>query len=101
CYRITTGNTLNKFMIRSEQPSPASMSPFDAEQSLLARSCYATLRDKTECLGFKSEESTPLALYQHAFKLELIARNNHMKIAYTDNGAMKQIYGSDMPMYTI
>ena len=100
-FRIITGDTLKNFMKRSEQPSPASMSPSDAEQSLLARSCYATLRDKTECLGFKSEESTPLALYQHAFKLELIARNNHMKIAYTDNGEMNQISGSDMLMSTI
>ena len=100
-FRITAGDSLQNFIKRSKQPSPAPMSPSDAEQSLLARSCYATLRDKTECLGFKSEESTPLALYQHSYKLELIARDNHMKIAYTDNGEMTQISGSDIMMSTI
>ncbi len=60
-----------------------------------------TLRDKTECLGFKSKESTPLALYRHAFQLEQIARYNHMKIAYTDIGEMNQVSGSDILMSTI
>ncbi len=100
-FRIITGDTLQNFIKRPRQSSASSMSPSDAEQSLLGRSCYATLRDKTECLGFKSKEYTPLALYRHAFQLEQIARYNHMKIAYTDNGEMNQVSGSDILMSTI
>ncbi|OLC60748.1 hypothetical protein AUH73_08985 [archaeon 13_1_40CM_4_53_4] len=100
-FRIITGDTLQNFIKRPRQSSASYMSPSDAEQSLLGRSCYATLRDKTECLGFKSKEYTPLALYRHAFQLEQIARYNHMKIAYTDNGEMNQVSGSDILMSTI
>jgi L-serine kinase (ADP) len=100
-FRIITGDTLQNFMKRHGQPSATSLSASEADESLLARSCYATLRDKTECLAFKSKESTPLELCRHAFHLEQIAGANDMKIVYTDNGDMDQISKSNILMSTI
>ncbi len=101
-FREITGETLNDFMKRIEQsPSPLPMSASQAGQNLLSRSSYATLCDQRECFTFRSNGPRALEACQNAFQIEEIARNNHLKIAYTDNDDLKELLKNSFLMSTI
>ncbi len=101
-FRVITGENLNDFMKRTEQkPSHPCSSTSEADQSLLSRLSYTTLCDRRECFTFRSNESTVLKACQNAFQIEEIARNNDLKIAYTDNGDLKDLPKNSFLMSTI
>ena len=101
-YRVITGENLNDFMKRPEEkPSQLFSSASEADQSLLSRLSYATLCDQKWCFAFGSNESTALKACQSAFQIEEIARNNHLKIAYTDTADLKNLLKNGFLMSTI
>ena len=100
-FRTIKGTSLRDIVKRVNELSPIRMSVSEADESLLARSCYATLRDSRECFVFSSKDSTPIDLCRHAFALEQIAREHNSNVAYTDNGVMKALSGSSVLMSTI
>jgi L-serine kinase (ADP) len=89
------------FLKRLERLAPIPMSNLEADRSLLDRSSYATLRDAHECLAFRSKDVAPLSLCRDAFVLELIARDNHEKVAYTDKEDTENLPPSTLLMSTI
>jgi hypothetical protein len=101
-FRVITGESLNDFMKRTEKkPSHLSSSTLEADESLLSRLSYTTLCDQGECFTFGSNEPTALKACQDAFQIEEIARNNQLKIAYTDNGDLKNLSKNSFLMSTI
>jgi len=100
-FRIVNGTKLQDFVHQIPEFSPYQVEAEDANQSLSERSCYASLRDKTVCFSFKSEQTTPLSLYNNSFKLEQSARELPLKITYTDNDDIKTLTGSSFLMSTI
>ncbi len=100
-FRIIKGQSLRDFIRGVDGLSPTPMSVSEAEDSLSARSSYATLRDARECFAFKSEGSSPLDLCKRAFALEQLAKESQAKIALTDNGSMHDLSESTILMSTI
>jgi hypothetical protein len=101
-FRVITGENLNDFMKRTEQKSShLSSSTTEADQSLLSRLSYATLCDRRKCFTFRSNEPTALKACQNAYQIEKIARNNDLKIAYTDNEDLKALLKNSFLMSTI
>jgi L-serine kinase (ADP) len=100
-FRIISGTTLKEFTLRIQQLTPHGVEAKVADQSLLSRSCYASLRDRTACFSFRSKDNSPLSLYQEASKLEQAARDMPLKIAYTDSEDIIDLPTSSFVMSTI
>ncbi len=101
-YRVMTGEILNDFMRRIDQSlAPLPMSGPQADQSLLSRLSYAALCDRKESLAFRSKGPGALESFRNSYRLEETARNNHLKIAYTDNDDLKELPETGFMMSTI
>jgi L-serine kinase (ADP) len=100
-FRTMSGATLKDFTLRINQLVPHEVEEEVADQGLLTRSCYASLRDRSACFSFESRDSAPLSLYREAFKLEQAARDIPLKIAYTDNDDTSDLTTSSFLMSTI
>ena len=83
-FRKISGEVLQSFRKRLGELTPSDTSPAEADRALIARAMYAALEDKEQCLGFKSLTSNPLQLSKSAFRIEQLARENRLKIAYRD-----------------
>ena len=101
-FRLIAGENLNDFMKRTDQSqNHLASSTSEADQNLLSRLSYASLSDKRECFTFRSKGSGALEACGNAFQIEEIARNNHLKIAYTDNNDLKDLSKNTFLMSTI
>jgi hypothetical protein len=101
-FRVVIGENLSDFMKRTHM-SAGHLTPStsEADQSLLSRASYASLCNKKECFAFRSNGPDALKAFQNCFKIEEIARNNHLKIAYTDNEDLNQLPENGFVMSTI
>jgi hypothetical protein len=100
-FRTISGERLETFRKKLEELEPFYTSPLEADRALIERSIYASLQDGEQCLGFKSRNSGLLQLAKSAFRIEQIARNNSLKIAYRDNVDLKGSQDSSFVMSTI
>jgi hypothetical protein len=101
-FRVIAGEDLNDFMKRTDQSrSDMATSASEADRSLLSRLSYASLSDQRECFTFRSKGSAALEACGNAFQIEEIARNNLLKIAYTDNNDLKDLSKNTFLMSTI
>ncbi len=101
-FRVITGEDLNDFMKRTDQgPNHLASSTSEADKSLLSRLSYAALSNQRECFTFRSKGSGALEACGNAFQIEELARNNHLKITYTDNNDLKDLSKETFLMSTI
>ena len=101
-FRVITGEDLTDFMKRTDQSrSDMATSASEADQGLLSRSSYAALCNQKECFTFRSNGHRALEACKHAFQIEEIARNNHLKIGYTDSDDVKGLSRNSFLMSTI
>ena len=101
-FRLITGENLNEFLKRTkETPIHTVASVSDAGRALLSRSSYASLCSMRECFTFTSNGPKALEAFQNSFRIEEIARNNQLKIAYTDTDDLKQLPENSFMMSTI
>ncbi len=101
-FRVITGEKLDDFLKRIEdRTTPLPMPASQADRSLHSRSSYATLCDQNECFTFGANGPRALAACQNAFRIEEIARNNHLKIAYNDSNDLKELSKNSFLMSTI
>jgi hypothetical protein len=100
-YRVIKGFGLPDFLKLVERLSPIPTSAPEGDARLMARSSYATLRNMRQCYTFNPVHTGPLELCRSAFALERIGRDNHAKIAYSDNGEMRDFPESTILMSTI
>src|SRR5260370_336040 len=101
-FRVITGEDLTDFMKRIDQSrSDMAKSPSEEDQGLVSRSSYAALCNQNECFTFRSNGHRALEACKHAFQIEEIARNNHLKIGYTDSDDFKCLSGNSFLMSTI
>ncbi len=101
-FRVITGESLNDFMERTQKiPSRIAESEARADRTLLSRSSYASLYNKRECFIFGSIGSNALQAFQNSFRIEEIARNSHLKIAYNDTDEFKELTEDSFMMSTI
>jgi L-serine kinase (ADP) len=99
-YRTITGH-IQALEERAQRLGPVKMSDSEADSSLLARSCYATLRDTHDCWAFRAQNPKPLDLFKDAFKLEEIAKECNAEVAYTDKNNIISLSSSALLMSTI
>jgi hypothetical protein len=101
-FRVITGENLNDFIKRTEDSqSHLVMSISEADRSLLSRSSYAGLGNGEEWFAFRWNGPDAVEAFQKSFRIEEIARNNHLKIAYTDNDDLKQLPENGFMMSTV
>ena len=101
-FRVIAGEDLNDFLKRTDQSrSDMASSASEADRSLLSRLSYASLSDQRECFTFRSKESGALEACRNAFQIEEIARNNHLKIGYTDSDDVSGLSRNSFLMSTI
>lgn len=100
-FRLIKGRHSGDLRKAVDYLSPLSLSSADADQSLLARTSYAALRDAHDCWAFTSEDNTPLNLCRHAFALEQVARNIRAKVEYIDKNNRPEFSASTILMSTI
>lgn len=101
-FRVVTGENLNDFMKRTKQNQSHSVTSIsEADSSILSRSSYAGLGNRQEWFTFISNGSDAVEAFRESFRLEEIARNNHLKIAYTDNDDLKVLTERSFMMSTI
>ena len=100
-FRMMKGESIQEFVKQIGKLSPLPESVSEAEENLLARSNYATIRDSQHCFALKAETTAPLSLTREAFALEQVARSHHMTITYTDNADLKSQPESTILMSTI
>lgn len=99
-YRVVEGMNVERFM--TELPLPAtSVSPSEADRKLLNREGYASIRDTNSCILYTSELAKALVLCRKAFKLEQDARNEGLKITYTDTEDTGRLSVNSFVMSTI
>lgn len=101
-FRVITGKSLNDFMKQTKgNPSRLLTSISEADRSVLSRSSYAWLGNKREWFTFGSNEPDAVEAFQKSFRIEEIARNNHLKIAYTDNDDVGETPENGFMMSTV
>lgn len=101
-FRVITGENLDDFMKRTkDNPSHILTSTSEAERGLLSRSSYASLGNKTERFTFPSNGPDAVKAFQKSYRIEEIARNNHLKIVYTDNDDLKELAEKSFMMSTV
>ena len=100
-FRTISRDRLETFQQKLEELAPFNTSPLEADRALIERAIYASLQDGEHCLGFKSRSAGPLQLAKSAFRIEQIARNNSLKIAYRDSAELKGSQDSSFVMSTI
>lgn len=100
-FRTISGETLQSFRKKLVVESPFATAPPDADRGLLERMMYATLQDREQCFGFKSQNSNPLQLAKSAFRIEQIARDSRLKIVYRDAAELKDPQENSFVMSTI
>ncbi|HVH14837.1 MAG TPA: hypothetical protein VNA15_03855 [Candidatus Angelobacter sp.] len=101
-FRVITGESLNDFMKRmKDNQSRLSTSISEADRSVLSRSSYAWLGNKTESFTYRSNGPDAVEAFQKSFRIEEIARNNRLKIAYTDNDDLRELPNNGFMMSTV
>jgi L-serine kinase (ADP) len=101
-FRVITGENLDDFMKRTKKsPIHTAWSASEADQTLLSRSSYASLSNKRKCFTFSSNGLNAVESFRNSFRIEDIARNNQLKIAYTDNDDLKKLPENSFIMSTI
>ena len=100
-FRIIKGQSLHNIVKQIDNLSPVPIPIAESDRSLFNRKSYATLRDPRECFALKSDDPDPLYMTRHAFALEEIARRNHSKVDYTDNGNTEDLTETSVLMSTI
>jgi L-serine kinase (ADP) len=101
-FRVITGENLNDFMKRSkDNRSHFVTSTSEADRGLLSRSYYAGLGSKKGWFTFTSNGPDAVEAFQKSYRIEEIARNNHLKIAYTDNDDLEELVKKSFMMSTI
>jgi L-serine kinase (ADP) len=101
-FRVITGENLDDFEKRSKDNQGHSVTSFsEADLSLLSRSSYASLWNKMEWFTFTTSGTDAVEAFQKSYRIEEIARNNHLKIAYTDTEDLTALPESSFMMSTI
>ena len=101
-FRVITGESLNDFRKRTnDNESRRSASISEADRSVLSRSSYAWLGNNREWFTFGSNGPDAVEAFQKSFRIEEIARNNRLKIAYTDNDDLKELPENGFIMSTV
>lgn len=101
-FRVITGEKLNDFIKRTKKDqSQMSTSISDADRSVLSRSSYAWLGDKKHWFTFGSDVPDALEAFQNSFRIEEIARNNHLRIAYTDSDEIGELPENGFMLSTV
>ena len=101
-FRVITGENLDDFVKRSKDNQGHSVTSFsEADLSLLSRSSYASLWNKMEWFTFTTSGTDAVEAFQKSYRIEEIARNNHLKIAYTDTEDLTALPKSSFMMSTI
>lgn len=101
-FRVITGENLNDFMKRTKGSQSRSLTSIsEAERSVLSRSSYAGLGNKKEWFTFRSNGPDAVEAFQKSYRIEEIARNNHLKITYTDNDDVRELPENGFMMSTV
>jgi L-serine kinase (ADP) len=101
-FRVITGENLKDFMKRTKHnQSHLVTSILEADRTLLSRSSYAGLGNKKEWFTFRSSGPDAVEAFHKSFRIEEIARNNHLNIAYTDNDDLNELPENGFLMSTI
>lgn len=101
-FRVITGENLDDFMKRAKKnQSHIVTSSSEAERGLISRSSYASLGNKSQWFTFPSNGLDAVKAFRKSYRIEEIARNNHLKIAYTDNDDLKEMAEKSFMMSTI
>ncbi len=83
-YRIITGSNTQDFLKKLDMEPSTLMTPAEGENRLLKRECYASLDDRSVCRVFPCKGMTPMELTRAAFKLEQAAKDQGLKVKYSD-----------------
>ena len=101
-FRVITGENLSDFMKRTKHnQSQLVTSISEADRGLLSRSSYAGVGNEKEWFTFRSNGPDAVEAFQKSFRIEEIARNNRLKIAYTDSDDLKELTEKSFMMSTI
>ena len=101
-FRVMTGESLNDFMKQtSDSQSRLFKSISEADRNVLSRESYAWLGDRKEWFTFGPNGPDAVEAFQKSFRIEEKARNNHLKIAYTDNDDLKELPENGFMMSTV
>jgi L-serine kinase (ADP) len=83
-FRVITGLSLDAFLERLVKKTSRVVTNLMGEQCLSKRECYATLEDGKSCTVFPCRGFTPLELIKAAYGIEMVARENGLKVKYSD-----------------
>jgi L-serine kinase (ADP) len=101
-FRVITGENLDDFVQRNEDNQAHLVTSFsEADRYLLSRLSYASLCNKMEWFTFPTKEPDAVSAFQKSYRIEEIARNNHLKIAYIDSDDLAGLPKSSFMMSTI
>jgi L-serine kinase (ADP) len=101
-FRVITGENLHDFVKRIKDNRAHLVTSFsEADRYLLSRSSYGSLCNKMEWFTFPTTEPDAVEAFQKSNRIEEIARNNHLKIAYTDSNDLTGLPKRSFLMSTI
>ncbi len=84
-FRVITGLSLDEFIEKLADRTNRVETNLEGEQCLSKRECYATLEDGKSCIVFPCKGSEPVELVKAAYRLEVAARENGLKVKYSDD----------------
>ena len=84
-FRVIQGTSLSEFKGRLAGRPCHDETPGGAEECLSKRTCYASLEDDKYYLVFPSPSQEPLEIAKNAFEIERVARENGLKVKYSDD----------------
>jgi len=101
-FRVITGESLDDFVKRTkDNQGHLVKSLSESDRCLLSRLSYASLCNKTKWFTFATGEPDAVEAFKKSYRIEEIARNNHLKIAYTDSNDLTGLHKSSFMMSTI
>lgn len=101
-FRVIVGEDLDDFMKRTMDNQAHLVTSFaEADRYLLSRSSYASLCNRMEWFTFLMNEPDAVEAFQKSYRIEEIARKNHLKIAYTDTNDLPGLPKRSFVMSTI
>ncbi len=83
-FRVIEGVELREYLSRIPNIDWKTSTPREAQELLLLRECYAALQDNKLCVVFPKLEKDPGSLVSRAFEIERKARQNGLKIVFSD-----------------
>ncbi len=89
-FRDIRGASLEYFREKAKSYESLKVAPLEAEECLQHRSGYASLQDLESCFILISSDSDPSTLARLAFEVEGIARENSLKVTYSDDNSVPE-----------